>query len=141
VRYLAIDYGLKRTGLALCDKSETFCSPLRVVETGGGLVPAILKAVKDEGIEAIVIGLPMNMDGSEGDMAKKVRAFGTQLAKQCQQPIHFHDERLSSHKAEELLAPADFTLKKKKARLDAIAAAGILQSFLDSRRENPAAQQ
>jgi putative holliday junction resolvase len=133
MRYLAIDYGMKRTGLAVCDRSETLCSPLRVVETKGDLIAAILRAIKAEEIEAIVVGLPFNMDGTEGDMAKKVRAFAAQLAKQTALPIHFHDERLSSHKAEELLAPADFTLKQKKQRLDAIAAAGILQAFLDSR--------
>jgi putative holliday junction resolvase len=133
MRYLAIDYGMKRTGLAVCDRSETLCSPLRVVETKGDLIAAILRAIKAEEIEAIVVGLPFNMDGTEGDMAKKVRAFAAQLAKKTTLPIHFHDERLSSHKAEELLAPADFTLKQKKQRLDAIAAAGILQAFLDSR--------
>jgi putative Holliday junction resolvase len=134
MRYLAIDYGLKRTGLAVCDKNEQFCSPLKVIETSPGLIPAIMKVIKAEDMEAIVVGLPFNMDGTEGEMAKKVRAFGAQLAKQTMLPIHFHDERLTSHKAEELLAPADFTRKKKKARLDAIAAAAILQGFLDSRQ-------
>jgi putative holliday junction resolvase len=137
MRYLSIDYGMKRTGLAVCDKSETLCSPLKVAETKGDLIASILRVIKSEEIEAIVVGLPFNMDGTEGEMAKKVRAFAAQLGKQTPLPIHFHDERLSSHKAEELLAPADFTLKQKKQRLDAIAAAGILQGFLDSRKEKP----
>jgi len=133
LRYLAIDYGLKRTGLAVCDKSETLCSPLKVVETSPGLIPAILKLIQAEAIESIVVGLPVNMDGTEGDMAKKVRAFASQLGTSTPLPIYLHDERLTSHKAEELLAPADFTLKKVKQRLDAVAAAAILQTFLDSR--------
>jgi putative holliday junction resolvase len=133
MRYLSIDYGLKRTGLAVCDRTETLCSPLKVVQTKGDLVAAILRVIKAEEIEAIVVGLPFNMDGTEGEMAKRVRAFAAQLAKQTSLAIHFHDERLSSHKAEELLAPADFTLKQKRERLDAVAAAGILQAFLDSR--------
>lgn len=104
-----------------------------MLPTKGDLAAAILKIIKAEEIEAIVVGLPFNMDGTEGDMAKRVREFAAKLAKQTPLPMHFHDERLTSHKAEELLAPADFTLKQKRERLDAIAAAAILQAFLDSR--------
>ena len=134
MRYLAVDYGLKRTGLAVCDRDETLCSPLRVIDTSARLIDELLKVIAAERIEAIVVGLPMNMDGTEGQMARKTRAFAAALVKRTDLPIHFHDERLTSHKAEELLAPAQLTFKKKRRRLDAVAAAAILQSFLDSRK-------
>lgn len=134
MRHLAVDYGLRRTGLAVCDRDETICSPLRVIDTSDRLINELLKVIAAEQIEAIVVGLPMNMDGSEGPMAGKARAFAAALAKRADLPIHFHDERLTSHKAEELLAPAGLTFRKKRRRLDAVAAAAILQSFLDCRK-------
>jgi len=135
MRYLAIDYGSKRTGLALCDRLEMIASPIAVIEIPALVIQKILALIKDEQVETVVIGLPMNMDGTEGQAAKTVRAFAKELAAVTAIPIIFHDERLSSFEAEEKLAAADFTRKKKKKRLDAVAAAGILQSFLDQKHE------
>ena len=135
MRYLAIDYGGKRTGLALCDKAEMIASPVAVIENKAQLMKEILNIVETEQVEAIVVGLPLNMDGSEGPAAKTVRSFARELAVHINIPIVFHDERLSSFEAEEKLAAADLTRKKKKKRLDAIAAAAILQSFLDKKHE------
>jgi putative Holliday junction resolvase len=135
MRYLAIDYGGKRTGLALCDQSETIASPIAVIEIPAMVIQKILAVIRDEQVEAVVVGLPINMDGTEGQAAKAVRAFANELAGKTTIPIIFHDERLSSFEAEEKLAAADFTRKKKKKRLDAVAAAGILQSFLDKKHE------
>jgi putative Holliday junction resolvase len=133
MRYLAIDYGTKRTGLAVCDSSEMLATPLAVIEGHGNLMHRIVEIVLREGIEAVVLGLPVNMDDSEGPAAKAVKKFGQELAKHIAVPIIFHDERLSSFAAEELLAPADLTRKKHKRRLDAVAAAQILQSFLEEK--------
>jgi putative Holliday junction resolvase len=138
MRYLAIDYGTKRTGLAICDPAETIVSPLAVLEGQKELLKKIADVVKANGVEAIVLGLPLNMDDSEGSQAKLVLNFADQLKEHLDTclttvkiPIHFQDERLSSFGAEDKLAPADFTRGKKRKRLDAIAAAQILEAFLE----------
>ena len=131
MRYLAIDYGGKRTGLAICDASETISSPLEVLATAGDLVDRITAIVKREEIEGVVIGLPLNMDGSEGEAVKKVREFGDQLEERVDVPIEYHDERLSSFDAESRFIGSELTRKKKKKRLDAVAAAAILEAFLE----------
>ena len=134
MRYLAIDYGDKRTGLAICDPAETIASPLTVIQGQKELLKKIADIVETENVEAIVLGLPLNMDGSQGFQAKLVSKFAEQLKNHLDIPIHFQDERLSTFTAEEKLAQTEFTRKKKKKRLDAIAAAEILQAFLDSKK-------
>ncbi len=134
MRYLAIDYGTKRTGLALCDPSETIVSPLTVIEGRENLVEKILKIITNENIEAIVFGLPLNMDGTTGPQAKMTTQFAEELKKRINIPVYFQDERLSSFVAEGKLAPAEFTRKKKAKRLDAIAAAHILETFLERKK-------
>jgi putative Holliday junction resolvase len=135
LRYLAVDYGRKRTGLALCDEGETMASPLVVVEGTTGLIERIKQTIAREKIGAIVLGLPLNMDGTEGPMAAEVRTFGGLLQKRLGVAVEFFDERLSSFDAEDKLGAMDLTRGKKKKRLDAIAAAAFLQAFLDSRRK------
>ena len=132
MRYLAIDYGLKRTGLAVCDADETLASPLVVLTGQGGLIEKIRQAAADQAIDAIVFGLPLNMDGTEGDQAKRVRDFAAETIKQVKLPLFFQDERLSTFDAEKKLAALGITRKKKKKHLDAIAAAAILQAFIDA---------
>ncbi|MBA7702710.1 putative pre-16S rRNA nuclease [subsurface metagenome] len=133
MRYLAIDYGTKRTGLAICDPAETIVSPFTVIQGQKELLKKIADVVETENVGAVVLGLPLNMDDSQGFQAKLVFKFAEQLKKHLQIPVHFQDERLSSFAAEERLAAAEFTRKKKKKRLDAVAAAEILQAFLDSK--------
>jgi putative Holliday junction resolvase len=134
MRYLAIDYGDKRIGLAICDSAETIASPLAVIEERKGLLDKIADIVKSENVGAIVVGLPLNMDDSKGHQADIVYKFANQLEARLQIPIHFQDERLSSFIAEGKLASTDLTRRKKRKRLDAIAAAEILQSFLDQKK-------
>ena len=133
MRYLAIDYGDKRTGLAICDPAETIGSPLAVIEGQKDLIKKITDTIKSENVEAIVLGLPLNMDDSQGFQAERVIQFAEQLKNHLQVPIHFQDERLSSFGAEGKLAPAELTRKKKKKRLDAVAAAEILEAFLEQK--------
>ena len=130
MKYLAIDYGTKRTGLAVCDESETICSPLKVIGGQANLIEQIIKTIETEQIEAVVVGLPLNMDDTQGAQAKIVRDFAEMLRQSLDIDVLFQDERLSSFEAEEKLAAKGFTRKQKKARLDAVAAAAILQSFL-----------
>ncbi len=132
MRYLAIDLGQKRTGLAICDDGETIASPLCLITDQTSLISRVKKIAVEEEVGAIVIGLPLNMDGSEGEPVKNVRNFAKTLAQKVDLPIHFQDERLTSFDAEQKLA-GEFTRKKKKKRLDAIAAASILQAFLDEK--------
>jgi len=150
MRYLAIDYGTKTTGLAICDPTETIVSPLAGLPTAKDLIGKILKFVQNEGIGAVVLGLPLNMDGSSGGQAELIRAFADKLKEHISIPLFFQDERLTTFAAEGKLADWSFnhkrgklvrrsdsegglTRKKKKSRIDALAAAEILQQFLDSR--------
>jgi len=137
MRYLAIDYGNKRTGLATCDRSETICSPLAVIPTNSELINKIIGVIKNENIEAVIIGLPINMDDSKGKQAEITTQFANQLKKQIDIQIHFQDERLSTFEAHERIASAEFTRKKKKKRIDAIAAANILEAFLENKNQLP----
>jgi putative Holliday junction resolvase len=133
MRYLAIDHGTKRTGLAICDPDETIVSPLPVKEGQQGLMEMIARTVATEQVGAVVLGLPLNMDDSAGPQAKLVFKFAEQLEKVLDIPVHFQDERLSSFGAQEKLAAAELTKKKKKKHLDAIAAAQILETFLEEK--------
>ena len=136
MRYLAIDYGSRRSGLAICDAQETIASPLAVLHGQKDIVQRIARIVEAEGVGAIVLGLPLNMDDSEGPQARLVRAFAGKLGAQVPVPIHFQDERLSSFAAAEKLDGADLSRTEKRDRIDAIAAAEILQSFLDRTRSS-----
>ena len=135
MKYLAVDYGNKRTGLALCDRNETMASPLSVISEPSRVIQVIVEVVEEECIEGIVIGLPLNMDDSEGFQAKRVRAFGKVLSGKVEVPVLFHDERLSSFSASEKLAAMSLTRGRKKKRLDAVAAAEILEAFLEQKRD------
>jgi len=138
MRYLAIDYGAKHTGVAICDSSETIVSPLAVIEGQKDLLDRIVQLVETENVGAIVLGLPLNMDDSVGPQAKLVFQFAEQLRERLSIPIHFQDERLTSFAAEQKSAHLEsagtqYSLRKKKKqkRLDAIAAAAILEAFLE----------
>jgi len=133
MRYLAIDYGEKRTGLAICDANETIVTPLAVINGRKELQKKISAVIRKEDVEAVVIGLPLNMDGSEGSQAKLVLKFAEQLREHLDVPVHFQDERLSSFDAEQKLAPAELTRSKRRKRLDAVAAASILEAFLEKK--------
>jgi len=135
MRYLAIDYGAKHTGLAICDPAETVASPLTVIEGQKDLLKKIKDVVEAENVEAVVVGLPLNMDDSAGSQARLVFQFAEQLEKALNIPVHFQDERLSTFGADEKLAAAELSIRKKKKRLDAIAAAEILEAFLEQKKE------
>lgn len=133
MRYLAIDLGEKRTGLAIGDDAVRVASPLSVIETSDAnkRLERICDAVEEHDPGAVVIGLPLNMDGSEGEAAARVRAFGELLAGRVNLPIHYADERLSSEAANDRMSQSGLTHAQKKSRRDALAAAAFLQPFLD----------
>lgn len=141
MRFLAIDLGDKRTGLAVGDDATGMVGPAGMIETpigernGEALLDELARAV-DEHIgprDEIVIGLPVNMDGSEGPQAAKVRSFASRLGARTGHEIRFQDERLTSVQADWSMARTGMTHKQKKGRRDALAAAAILRDFLDGR--------
>lgn len=150
MRYLAIDLGDKRTGLAVGDAVTGIVSPLHVLEVsiaergGDALLEALAAAVAElfspYAQAELVIGLPMNMDGTEGPRARHVREFAARLAARLrpQRVLHFQDERLSSADADWQMARSGKTHKEKKQIRDALAAATVLRDFLDQHRTRPA---
>jgi putative Holliday junction resolvase len=141
VRVLGIDYGARRIGLALSDATATLASPWRLVqrppsdaETLRLLVREITAlAAADDGLEAVVVGWPRRLDGSPTDHTALVETFARSLEAQIAVPVILQDERLSSHEAESRLARREHDWRKRKERLDAAAAAVILQDYLDHR--------
>lgn len=134
MRYLCIDLGGRRTGLAVGDDETRVVCPLDVVEAAPGpaLLGAIDRAIRDQAPGALVVGLPLNMDGTEGPPAKQVRDFGRQVHDRSGLPVHFQDERLTSEAAEAHLDGSGRTHREKKRLRDALAAAEILRDYLRS---------
>jgi putative Holliday junction resolvase len=133
-RFIAIDHGTKRIGLAFGDDEAKIAMPITTVaacKNAADTLAAILKVAKEYEPDEYIVGLPINMDCSEGPQAKLTRSFGQKLAHATRCPVHFVDERLSSKAARGMLAPAELTRKKLKARVDRVAAQVILQCFLD----------
>lgn len=140
MRTLAIDLGTRRVGLALSDEGGRFATPLDVlnISTPEQALDEVMKAIVREGPQRIVIGLPLNMDDSVGPAARSTIVWAKKLAERSKLPLLYIDERLSSFEAEQHLTDRKrggerMTRQMKKERLDAIAAAGFLQAFLDGR--------
>ncbi len=133
MRYLAIDLGDKRTGIAVGDDETGIASPVAglPIAPGPALVRTILRAIEEHAPDALVLGLPLNMDGSEGPRARRTRAFGTELEAMIARPLFYQDDRLTSDAAEQRLAGSGRTHKQKKKARDALAAAEILEDFLN----------
>ena len=138
MRTLAIDLGTRRVGLALSDEGGKFATPLEVLQVSSPehAIEQILLVLTKEGVQRLVVGLPLNMDDSIGPAAKNTIAWGKDLSARANLPVIFVDERLSSFAAEQSLVERKrggekITRKQKKQRLDALAAAGFLQAFLD----------
>ncbi len=137
MRYLAIDLGDKRTGLAVGDDETALATPAATVPVARGpaLIDAILRMIREHEVDALVLGLPLNADGSEGPRAKLTRRFGVSLQEATDVPMYYQDERLTTYAANQRLAGTGRTHKQKKAARDAIAAAEILQDFLRGRHQ------
>ncbi len=131
-RFLAIDLGDRRTGLALGDSLTNIVSPIGTINAAKGpvLLAAIKKILEENDPDEIVIGLPLNMDESEGAASKAVREFALQIAQLTNKPIHLHDERLTTFEADSRMAQSGRTHAEKKVLRDSLAAAAILEDFL-----------
>lgn len=137
MRYLGVDLGRARIGLALADDVLRQARPFRVVTRRGEAqdLATIAAAAGEYEVERAVLGLPLNMDGSEGPAARLSRAFAPKLAAALGVPVDLFDERLSTFEAETRLRDRGISAKDARARVDAEAAAVILQGWLD--RERP----
>ena len=139
MRFLAIDLGDKRTGLAIGDDETGLASPVSVIQKpaspGDELLRGIAGVIDEYGADELVLGLPLNMDGTEGPRARIVRSFSDRLGQETGLVVHLHDERLTSAAADDRMARTGLTHGQKKQRRDALAAAEILRDFLLSGRD------
>lgn len=133
---LSVDYGDKRTGLAFCDKNEFLASPVGVVfeDYEPKLIERIKETAASKKAELIVVGLPKNMDGTEGERAEKCKAFAQKLEESCQTKVEMWDERLTTVSAHRALSEVNVRGKKRKNVVDAVSAVMILEDFLASRK-------
>jgi putative holliday junction resolvase len=132
----AIDFGRKRIGLAITDDDGRGAYPVGIMERRSlnHDLDAIRSQLAERGVSRIVVGLPLNMDGTEGPSARAARAFAEHLGMATGVAVEMFDERLTSVEAEERLRSASISRSGKKAGRDAVAAAVILEGWLESRR-------
>ena len=133
MKYLAIDYGQKRTGIAVSDTGGSMAFPRKTIlmRTRAAFFEELLALIEAEATDAIVIGLPINLDGEESLTTRQVRNFSKSLARRTTLPLFWMEEALSSYEAERDLRDAGRSAAQGRAVLDQQAAVRILQSFLD----------
>jgi len=140
VRIVGLDVGTRRIGVAISDATGTLARPVGVLRPAGLEADAPRVAAteiarlrsEEDGVSALVVGLPCRLDGSANDMTARVRAFAEALGRLTGLPVMLQDERLSSREAESRLAVTIKDWRARKTRLDAAAAAIILQDYLDA---------
>ena len=135
-KYLGVDYGDTRTGLAECDVSGLIASGITTVSEGGmrNTAVRVAREAQERRCKRIVVGLPRNMDGTEGFRADTVRAFVEILATLTDIPIDFYDERMTTMQAYRFLGETSSFGKKRKAVVDTLSAEIILQNYIDRER-------
>lgn len=137
MRVLGIDLGSKRIGVAASDRSGTIASPLTVITRSRSRREdhlAIKRLVAEEEASAVVVGLPLNMDGTEGPAAEAARDEAARLATVVEVPVFVHDERRTTVEADRVLLERGMNAQVRRRVVDKVAAAVMLQSWLDSRR-------
>ena len=135
MRVLALDHGTKRIGVAVSDELKVIATPLEFIpaEPFAGFLARLKELVQEKEVELILVGMPRNMDGSYGPAALKVQEFVTVLKETISQPIKMWDERLTSAQANRFLIEGNVRRADRKEKVDKMAAAILLQSYLDSR--------
>ena len=135
-KILGVDYGDKRTGLACSDVTGFLASGIGYISPGGmkSTAEEVARVASENKCERIVVGLPKNMDGSEGWRADTVRAFASLLSELTDAEIIMYDERLSTMQAHRMLSITDIKSKKRKQVIDTLSAQIILQNYLDSQK-------
>ena len=140
MRIVGLDIGERRIGIAVSDATRTLARPIGVLARTGSDEEAVRMvaaevarlAVEEDGVESLVVGLPRRVDGTPSDMTVRVQAFADRLRSASGLPVVLQDERLSSREAESRLALREKDWRKRKAKLDAAAAAVVLQDYLDA---------
>jgi putative holliday junction resolvase len=134
MRWLCLDVGTKAIGLALSDELAVVANPLCVLQRSGGEkdLEALESQYGKQNAGAIVLGLPLDLEGREGAHARRVRKLGADLAQRIGCPVRYWDERFSTTTAEAVLVDAGVSRKRRKAVVDKVAAVVILQAFLDA---------
>jgi putative pre-16S rRNA nuclease len=139
MRVVGVDLGERRIGLAVSDSSATLARPLATITrersdqaAARALVDAIEGLHREEPVSCVVVGLPIRLDGSPGDQTERVKAMVSEIQSRTSLPVVLQDERLSSREAEARLAVGERDWRKRKTKLDAAAAAVILQDYLDN---------
>ena len=134
MRILGIDHGTVRIGIALSDELKMIATPLEYIPADpfADFIERFKEIIRDKEVEQIVVGMPRNMDGSYGPAAEKVREFVAFLKDAITVPIQLWDERLTTVSAQKSLIAAGTRREKRKEKVDKIAAAIILQGYLDS---------
>ena len=132
MRYLAVDYGEKRSGLAVSDPGASMAFPRTTLIMRGKdlFFSELLALAESEGVQAFVIGLPLHGNGEESESSRRVRNMAARLKRRTQLPVYFMPETLSSHDAEQRLRETGKTGRRLQESLDSVAAAAILESFL-----------
>ncbi|MBR6045502.1 MAG: Holliday junction resolvase RuvX [Ruminococcus sp.] len=138
MKIMAVDYGDVRTGLAVCDRTEFLASPIGTIEERNMQMLAMKVAHMAEQYEVgeIIVGLPLNMNGSKGPRAEKCEAFAQLLGNLTELPVNMWDERSTTVTAHNILNETDVRGKKRKAVVDTVAATVILEGYLEYRRKN-----
>ena len=136
MRILGIDYGTKRIGLAISDPSEIMAQPLATIDhkDDNGSIKIIADVIEEYSVGLVVVGLPISMSGEIGLQAQSVIEFINEFKRQNPVPVETWDERLSTSMAQKALLDAKTKKSKKKGIIDKVAAAIILQGYLDSKR-------
>ena len=134
MRILALDHGTKRIGVALSDQLKMIAQPLEFIpaEPFGDFLARLRELIRTKEVELILVGMPRNMDGSYGEAAGKVREFVTVLKETVAVPLQLWDERLTSAQANRVLIDGNVRRMDRKEKVDKMAAAILLQSYLDS---------
>ena len=138
-RVLGIDAGERRVGIAMSDELRLLASPVTVLDRRGGLAPVldtIAELARREGVAHLVVGLPLNADGSAGRQARRAEQFARVAERVVGLPVELWDERLTTQEAEAIMRAQGRNLRRLRAQgqLDAVAAAVILQDYLDAHR-------
>ena len=135
-KYLGVDYGDKRTGLAECDISGLLASGICTISEGGmrNTAVRVAKEAEARSCKKIIIGRPKNMDGSEGERTQVIRVFAELLGRETNIPIDFYDERMTTMVAYRFLGETGTYGKKRKNAVDTLSAEIILQNYIDRER-------
>ena len=139
MKILAVDYGASRTGLAVCDPTEFLTTPITpqiTLKARPKVAAEVCRIAQEQKAELIVVGLPLNMDGTEGVRAELCREFADKLAQATGLPVSMWDERRTTVEAHNILSQHNYHGKKRKDTVDAVAASLILEGYLAYKKRN-----